>query len=91
MLSSVASCALLRRSTASASRMAGVRAFASDSHDDFAPQRKVVEGQDQAFRLIQEHVQGNSLSCQILQIWLAVGKHAPATTFWKIVGLSEQR
>merc|ERR1712008_374258 len=28
-------------------------------HDDFAPQRKEVEGQDAAMRMIQEHIDGN--------------------------------
>ena len=33
--------------------------FSSGSHDDFAPQRKAVDGEDEALKLIKEHVEGN--------------------------------
>jgi monothiol glutaredoxin len=33
--------------------------FSSGSHDDFAPQRKEVEGEDEAMKLIREHVESN--------------------------------
>lgn len=34
--------------------------FSSDSHDDFAPQRKVVQGDsDEALKMIREHVDSN--------------------------------
>jgi hypothetical protein len=33
----------------------------SDSHGDFAPKRKVVEGEDEALKLIQEHVDNNPI------------------------------
>jgi monothiol glutaredoxin len=38
-------------------------AFFSDSssHDDFAPKRKVVEGEDQALKMIAEHVRDNPI------------------------------
>ena len=38
------------------------RFFSSDaSHDDFAPQRKTVGGQDEALQMIQEHVNANPI------------------------------
>jgi len=37
------------------------RPFTSSSHDDFAPKRKVVEGEDEALKLIQEHVDSNPI------------------------------
>lgn len=33
--------------------------FSSDSHDDFAPKRKEVDGTDEAVQMIQEHVDAN--------------------------------
>lgn len=39
---------------------AAVRQFSS-SHDDFAPKRKVVEGEDEALKLIKEHVNNNPI------------------------------
>ena len=34
--------------------------FSSDSHDDFAPQKKKsVEGEDEALKMIQDHVENN--------------------------------
>ena len=32
-----------------------------DSHDDFAPKRKVVEGEDEALKMIAEHVKDNPI------------------------------
>ncbi|KAL3935602.1 MAG: hypothetical protein SGBAC_008911 [Bacillariaceae sp.] len=59
MLSSVATAAL-RRTTATRQFVRPVTArWFSDSHDDFAPKRKVVEGADAALQMIQEHVDSN--------------------------------
>ena len=33
----------------------------SSSHDDFAPKRKVVEGEDEALKMIREHVTSNPI------------------------------
>lgn len=33
----------------------------SSSHDDFAPKRKVVEGEDEALSLIKEHIDSNPI------------------------------
>jgi hypothetical protein len=33
----------------------------SSSHDDFQPKRKVVEGEDEALKLIQQHVDSNPI------------------------------
>ena len=56
MLSSIASSLLRNSTTKSAFAKRTTRAqfayFSSDSHDDFAPQRKVVEGEDEAMKLI---------------------------------------
>ena len=35
--------------------------FSSGSHDDFAPKRKNVEGEEEAIRLIKEHVESNPI------------------------------
>jgi hypothetical protein len=35
--------------------------FSSSSHDDFAPKRKVVEGEDEALSLIKEHIESNPI------------------------------
>merc|ERR1719223_1522281 len=35
--------------------------FSSDSHDDFNPKRKVIEGQDEAHKMIDEHVKNNHI------------------------------
>lgn len=35
--------------------------FSSDSHDDFAPKRKAVGGEDEAIQMIQEHVESNPI------------------------------
>jgi len=35
--------------------------FSSDSHDDFAPKRKEVKGEEEAVRLIKEHVESNPI------------------------------
>ena len=62
MLSSIATAALRRSSTAAArqfQRPATIRFFSEGSHDDFAPKRKVVEGEDSALKMIQEHVDNN--------------------------------
>lgn len=59
MLSSVASAALRRSSVAAARPTLRAAFFSSGSHDDFAPQRKVVEGEDQALKSIQDHVNNN--------------------------------
>jgi hypothetical protein len=59
MLSSVASAALRRSSVAAARPTLRAAFFSSGSHDDFAPQRKVVEGEDQALKSIQDHVDNN--------------------------------
>ena len=40
------------------------RSFSDDrssSHDDFAPKRKVVEGEDEALKMIREHVTSNPI------------------------------
>jgi hypothetical protein len=56
MLSSVASSFLRNGATKSAVTRTAARAqfayFSSGSHDDFAPQRQVVEGEDEAIKLI---------------------------------------
>jgi len=39
----------------------GIHFFSSDTHDDFAPKRKVVDGVDEAIKLIEEHVQNNHI------------------------------
>ena len=68
MFSSVASNFLRHgatRSTQAATRLtammprATTASFSSGSHDDFAPQRKAVDGEDEALKLIKEHVEGN--------------------------------
>lgn len=38
-----------------------LRTFSSGSHDDFAPQRKAVGGEDEAIKMIQEHVDANPI------------------------------
>ena len=39
-----------------------IASFSSDSHDDFAPKRKVVGGgEDEAIQMIKEHVQANPI------------------------------
>lgn len=35
--------------------------FSSGSHDDFAPQRKAVDGEDEALKMIEEHVTANPI------------------------------
>lgn len=35
--------------------------FSSGSHDDFAPKRKEIEGEEEAVRLIKEHVESNPI------------------------------
>ena len=35
--------------------------FSSDTHSDFAPKRKEVDGVDEAMKLIKEHVEGNPI------------------------------
>lgn len=37
------------------------RSFSSDSHDDFAPKRKVVEGEDEALKIIKQHIESNPI------------------------------
>lgn len=50
------------RSTANFAFRRVPRAFFSDgSHSDFAPQRKVVEGEDEALKIIKEHVESNPI------------------------------
>eukprot|EP00980_Cylindrotheca_fusiformis_P030377 scaffold24732_cov162-Cylindrotheca_fusiformis.AAC.2 len=65
MLSSIASNALRLSAVvgSGAVRPASFRAafFSSGSHDDFAPKRKVVEGADEALKMIQEHVDTNPI------------------------------
>jgi len=57
MLSSVATAALRRGATRQF--RPAVHFFTSGSHDDFAPKRKVVEGEDAALKMIQDHVDNN--------------------------------
>lgn len=38
-----------------------VSSFSSDSHDDFAPKRKNVAGEDEAVQMIKEHVESNPI------------------------------
>ncbi|CAJ1969502.1 unnamed protein product [Cylindrotheca closterium] len=70
MLSSIATTALRRTTTATFTSAVAttrqhfrpalaIRFFSEDSHGDFAPQRKVVEGEDAAMKMIQEHVESN--------------------------------
>lgn len=64
MLSSLKSAAV-RSGRLTASRrpmaLAPQLAFFSDggSHDDFAPQRKAVDGEDEALKMIKSHVESN--------------------------------
>lgn len=37
------------------------KAYFSDSHDDFAPKRKSVSGEDEALKMIQGHVDNNKI------------------------------
>jgi monothiol glutaredoxin len=39
----------------------GARSFASSSHDDFAPKRKAISGEEEAMDLIKQHVQDNKV------------------------------
>lgn len=51
-----------RRSTLVAGRNLAPRSvcfFSSDSHDDFAPKRAEVKGDDEALRMIKDHVESN--------------------------------
>ena len=65
MLSSLASVALRNGRSTVLRRPVVLRtqqvAFFSDggSHDDFAPQRKAVDGEDEALKLIKAHVESN--------------------------------
>lgn len=43
------------------SSVVAMRTFSSGSHDDFAPQRKTVGGEDEAIKMIQEHVDANPI------------------------------
>mgnify|MGYP005862526551 CR=1 FL=1 len=38
-----------------------IASFSSDSHDDFAPKRKAVGGEDEAIQMIKEHVESNPI------------------------------
>mmetsp|Transcript_10284 Transcript_10284/g.12061 ORF Transcript_10284/g.12061 Transcript_10284/m.12061 type:complete len:167 (+) Transcript_10284:71-571(+) len=43
------------------SLLSGVSFFSSDTHDDFAPKRKVVDGADEAMKIIEDHVKNNHI------------------------------
>mmetsp|Transcript_96404 Transcript_96404/g.278271 ORF Transcript_96404/g.278271 Transcript_96404/m.278271 type:complete len:150 (+) Transcript_96404:1038-1487(+) len=62
MLSSIArSTSMARVAQSAAARRFPAAFFSSGSHDDFAPQRKTVEGVDEALKLIKEHVESNPI------------------------------
>lgn len=52
MLSSLVRNAATRSAVNVCQRRFPVAFFSSDSHDDFAPKRKVVEGEDEAIKII---------------------------------------
>ena len=58
MLSSLKSAAL-RSGRLTASRRPMALAPQLGSHDDFAPQRKAVDGEDEALKMIKSHVESN--------------------------------
>lgn len=59
MLSSIASTALRRSAVAAQKPFLRAAFFSSGSHDDFAAQRKVVDGEDEALKMIKDHVEKN--------------------------------
>lgn len=61
MLSSLVRNAATRSAVNVCQRRFPVAFFSSDSHDDFAPKRKVVEGEDEAIKIIKEHVESNPI------------------------------
>merc|ERR1740139_1363268 len=52
---------LLSKCRSQTSILPGVNFFTSDSHDDFAPKRKVIDGADEAMKIIDEHVKNNRI------------------------------
>jgi len=52
---------LLSKCRSQTSILQGLKLFSSDSHDDFAPKRKAIDGADEAMKIIGEHVKNNKI------------------------------
>ena len=59
VLSTTPAAAWVSPSAAPIAPFTAKRQFSSDSHDDFAPKKKAVEGSDEAAEMIKNHVESN--------------------------------
>ncbi len=50
-----------RRFACQSSKAFSTRFFSNDSHDDFAPKRKEISDDDEALKIIKEHVESNRI------------------------------